>query len=511
MARLLSEQEFQDSFDQNDLLNIVGGGTTLTPTPTLTPTVAPTPDYSGILTGYYRDILGRAPDQGGFDFWNNALQSGNYTPEFVRQQFLSSPEYLARQTPTPTAAAPFNFRDYMYAGGADDTLATQRGLQYAAQQGWTPGQTVSEWNQALGTNFTLDDYYRVTGTQPPAVTPTPTTPTPTPTTPTPTPTTPTPTPTTPTPTPTTPTPTPTTPTPSPSPSPTPTSTATGADLNAILYGTQPINLAGAQNLTPPTFTSGPRGILEEALFYDPNFGRSALTGNYAQTAWGQFGPGHESRIQEVMPGRTTSTGFTVKPIYSGISTDEQGNQVTNTSGYEAFKRENGPQGKPIETTVTYDQSGNVAGSRVRFFTGSDSGVVIDFDSSGNKVGERGFDYSEQWKGDLGAIMSVIGPALGPWGMFINAGLQASQGNWLGALASAAGAGSGIAGPTGTFLGVAQPTFQMVASGANIANALKSGNWAAALSAVASSPFGADFMGTQIGDTGFTLSDILFRR
>ena len=35
MARLLSEQEFQDSFDQNDLLNIVGGGAAPAPAPML--------------------------------------------------------------------------------------------------------------------------------------------------------------------------------------------------------------------------------------------------------------------------------------------------------------------------------------------------------------------------------------------------------------------------------------------------------------------------------------------
>ena len=71
------------------------------PAPAPTPAPAPAaPDYSGILTGYYQDILGRTPDQGGFDYWLNALQSG-VTPEFVQQQFLSSPEYLAKQVPSP--------------------------------------------------------------------------------------------------------------------------------------------------------------------------------------------------------------------------------------------------------------------------------------------------------------------------------------------------------------------------------------------------------------------------
>jgi hypothetical protein len=45
----------------------------------------------------------------------------------------------------------------------DHTLATERGLAYALAQNWSPERTVSEWNSALGTNFTLDDYYRATG------------------------------------------------------------------------------------------------------------------------------------------------------------------------------------------------------------------------------------------------------------------------------------------------------------------------------------------------------------
>jgi hypothetical protein len=100
MARLFTEQEFEDSFDQNDLLNIIGG------------VPAPTP-----------------------------------------------------------APAPFNFKNYIYQGGADDTVATQRGLDYIREQGLTPQQGVDLFNTNLGTNFTLDDYYRATGTQPPVAAP----------------------------------------------------------------------------------------------------------------------------------------------------------------------------------------------------------------------------------------------------------------------------------------------------------------------------------------------------
>ena len=75
---------------------------------------------------------------------------------------------------TSAPSAPFDFKSYIYQGGADDTLATQRGLDYAKQQGLGGQATVDLFNRSLGTNFTLDDYYRVTGTQPPAATPAPT-------------------------------------------------------------------------------------------------------------------------------------------------------------------------------------------------------------------------------------------------------------------------------------------------------------------------------------------------
>jgi hypothetical protein len=81
--------------------------------------------------------------------------------EPVDQGVVSAPSGLFSAAFDPTA-----FKDYMYAGGANDALATQRGVQYARQQGWNPEQTVLGWNQALGTNFSVDDYYRLTGLTP---------------------------------------------------------------------------------------------------------------------------------------------------------------------------------------------------------------------------------------------------------------------------------------------------------------------------------------------------------
>jgi len=52
----------------------------------------------------YQDVLGRPSEPGGFADWSYALSSGQMTPEEVGQGFLSSPEYLNRPVPGPTAS-----------------------------------------------------------------------------------------------------------------------------------------------------------------------------------------------------------------------------------------------------------------------------------------------------------------------------------------------------------------------------------------------------------------------
>ena len=56
---------------------------------------------------------------------------------------------------------PQQFKEQMYAGGADDTAATRRGLELASQAGLNATDTTNLWNQALGTKFTPDDYAAV--------------------------------------------------------------------------------------------------------------------------------------------------------------------------------------------------------------------------------------------------------------------------------------------------------------------------------------------------------------
>ena len=56
---------------------------------------------------------------------------------------------------------PQQFKEQMYAGGADDTAATRRGLELASQAGLNAVDTTNLWNSALGTKFTPDDYSAV--------------------------------------------------------------------------------------------------------------------------------------------------------------------------------------------------------------------------------------------------------------------------------------------------------------------------------------------------------------
>jgi hypothetical protein len=58
-----------------------------------------------------------------------------------------------------TVFNPAAFKADIYAGGADDTKATKRGLDYAQQVGWTPQQTATNWNDALGTDFGVADLW----------------------------------------------------------------------------------------------------------------------------------------------------------------------------------------------------------------------------------------------------------------------------------------------------------------------------------------------------------------
>jgi hypothetical protein len=324
MARLFTEQEFEDSFDQNDLLNIIGG------------VPAPTP-----------------------------------------------------------APAPFNFKNYIYQGGADDTVATQRGLDYIREQGLTPQQGVDLFNTNLGTNFTLDDYYRATGTQPAASTPAyvaPATPTSIPV----------------------------------------TTTAAPATVFDQLQGASLIETPATLPFTTTTTTAAatttpaaqpptdPRDLITYLNQTDPNFAQTAL--NQYKSDYAAASAAAEGAFDKPLVTGTDVSGWNITPFEtyrpdpSGFDIPDR--QVTEgdkvLGGYNATKTTVGEGGKPIETTISYDPNGAITGSTQRIFTGGDSGYVLQRDANGNIVSASQFDYSESWKGAVlplanMALMALTGP------------------------------------------------------------------------------------------------------
>ena len=86
------------------------------------------------------------------------MADGGYNPGIL--------DFAQRSEPVVRMAdgglwTPEQFKQNIYAGGADDSAATRRGLEYAAQQGLNAQQTTDLWNTALGTKFTPDDYAAV--------------------------------------------------------------------------------------------------------------------------------------------------------------------------------------------------------------------------------------------------------------------------------------------------------------------------------------------------------------
>jgi hypothetical protein len=171
--------------------------TTPPTTPTTTPTTTPKFDYKAYMYALDPNDHTLATERGlsyamsqnwsperTVSEWNSALGTNFTVDDYYRATGIPRPgaetidpvtgAVIPPVTPvTPPTTAPFDFKSYMYAmDPADHTLATERGLAYAKSQGWSPQRTVDEWNSALGTRFTLDDYYRATGTVPPVAPPT---------------------------------------------------------------------------------------------------------------------------------------------------------------------------------------------------------------------------------------------------------------------------------------------------------------------------------------------------
>lgn len=62
------------------------------------------------ITGYYKNLLGRDPDAEGLNFWTQAAQSGHSLDD-IRNTMMTSPEYQNRRAQTPAEPVPANTGD----------------------------------------------------------------------------------------------------------------------------------------------------------------------------------------------------------------------------------------------------------------------------------------------------------------------------------------------------------------------------------------------------------------
>lgn len=142
-------------------LNVTGGpGANINQTGL---TAIPRTDFSKLapelrMAGQYSPLLAAPTGRPGLDQVTQRLDQG--TQRFGAAEGAFEPLYaMPTQAAAPTAEEAF--RNYIYAGGADPTLATTRGLQYARNLGLTPEQATALFNRSLGTEFGLADYDRV--------------------------------------------------------------------------------------------------------------------------------------------------------------------------------------------------------------------------------------------------------------------------------------------------------------------------------------------------------------
>ena len=105
------------------------------------------------LTGAYQQMFGRAPDQAGYDFWLNSLNSGS-TPQQVIQSMQTSPEYQQAQAlktlGTTTGNNPFGLSGVNAAGNQTSTNPYIQAAQQTAvgnYQGATAATAANRVNQ----------------------------------------------------------------------------------------------------------------------------------------------------------------------------------------------------------------------------------------------------------------------------------------------------------------------------------------------------------------------------
>lgn len=159
-------------------------------------------------------------------------------------------------------------------------------------------------------------------------------------------------------------------------------------------------------------------------------------------------------------------------------------------------------GQPLRTNYSERTGGNMWSGT--FAGDGNTGYGVQFNKDGTPI----FYTQGASSSDLGSIAPILAiaqfiPGVAPFAMAANAAIAASQGNWLGALASGLGSLPGLSAATGVggMAADTAATLGNVSKGLGIANAANQKNWAGVLSGAAN----LGGMGnTQIGDTGINV-------
>jgi hypothetical protein len=115
-------------------------------------------DYASLLNQTYNDTLGRAPDQGGMDYWSNLLSTGQVTPDQLASLFAASPEGLQYSSGTTGATAAPGGSGVATgsatgaATGADQDFGSLLNTTYQTELGRAPDEGgLQYWSNMLST------------------------------------------------------------------------------------------------------------------------------------------------------------------------------------------------------------------------------------------------------------------------------------------------------------------------------------------------------------------------
>lgn len=159
-------------------------------------------------------------------------------------------------------------------------------------------------------------------------------------------------------------------------------------------------------------------------------------------------------------------------------------------------------GQPLRTNYSERTGGDMWSGT--FAGDGNTGYGVKFNKDGTPI----FYTQGASSSDLGSIAPILAiaqfiPGVAPFAMAANAAIAASQGNWLGALASGLGSLPGLSAATGVggMAADTAATLGNVSKGLGIANAANQKNWAGVLSGAANL---GGVGNTQIGDTGINV-------